>query len=75
MFAGITRNLANGMDSTAGTRQTNAHSPRGKNQSTESGGKSVGDSLKLNAGLKSVLKTKLLMGDQEIEELFSQAAA
>ena len=48
---------------------------KNKDGSADSGGKPAGGSLKLNAGLKSVLKTKMLMGDQEIEELLSQADA
>ena len=63
------------MDSTAGIIQINAHSSKNKDGSADSGGKSAGGGLKLNACLKYVLKTKMLMGDQEIEELLSQAEA
>ena len=42
---------------------------KNKDGSADSGGKPAGGSLKLNAGLKSVLKTKMLMGEKEIEEL------
>ena len=48
---------------------------KNKDGSPDSGGKPAGGSLKFNAGLKYVLKTKMLMGDQEIEELLSQAEA
>ena len=46
-----------------------------KDEAADSGSNPAGGSLKLKAGLKSVLKTKLLMGGQEIEELLSQADA
>ena len=48
---------------------------KNKDDSADSGDKPAGGNLKLKAGLKSVLKTKMLMGDQEIEELLSQADA
>ena len=65
------------MDSPAGILQINACSLKTKMEdgSVDSGGKPAGGSLKMNARLKYVLKTKMLKGDQEIEELFSQAEA
>ena len=46
-----------------------------KDEPADSGSNPAGGSLKLKAGLNFVPKTKMLMGDQEIEELFSQAEA